>query len=543
MQIREHDFFEAKAKRQYTSYQSKESISTRGSIYFKESSGNLLWAATIKDGFQAALNPMLINDDSIVCDMVSNIIELDKSLCLVRAGKKDDPFEVIAHRLDVEDAEKVNALNLRGLGAYPEQWRLYPGESLASQVLGFVGYKGDELEGRYGVERYYEDILRGKKENLTGGSSFAALFVELGKDFLSSGVYNGHDVVLTIEPRVQSFLENILGTLLEKWKAESAGAVILDPQTGAIVAMAGKPDFNPNKYGTTEDISYFKNPIVSSIFEMGSVFKPLTMAAAIDVGSVSPSTTYFDSGFVALNNRTIENYDGKGRGFVDMQEVLNQSLNTGAVFVMQKLGKEKFYDYLKSFGLDKKTGIDLPDEVEGRLSNLLSGRDIEYATASFGQGVAISPLEFTMAISSLANEGKIMRPYIVEKIIIEGGVNNITSPKTEREVLKPETAKEVTRMLVRVVDEALLGGTVKSDHYSIAAKTGTAQMVKEGGGYYEDQYLHTFFGYAPAFDARFLIFFFLEKPQGVRYASHTLTESFMKTMNFLLNYYEVPPDR
>lgn len=542
IQVREHDYYQSRADAIYTSYKSKGSISIRGDIYFKEANGNHLWAATTKEGFLAAVNPKIVDGDSTVCDKASDIIDLDKSFCLERISKKND-YQVIARRISPEEAKKINGLKIKGLDAYPEQWRFYPGETLASQVLGFVGYEGDELTGRCGVEQYYEDILRGEKENFAESNSFATLFVELGKDFLGSGVYNGHDVVLTIEPRVQSFLENMLSGLVEQHKAESAGVVVVDPQTGAVIAMAGKPDFDPNTYGDTENSSYFKNPIVSSIFEMGSVFKPLTMAAAIDAGVVSPSTTYFDHGFLVLNNRRIANYDGKSRGLVDMQEVLSQSLNTGAVFVMQELGKEKFHDYLKNFGLDKKTGIDLPGEVEGHLSNLSSGRDIEYATASYGQGVAVSPLEFTMAISSLANEGDIMRPYVVEKIIVEGGTDSETIPQKERSVLKPETAKEVTRMLVKVVDEALLGGTVKSDHYSIAAKTGTAMLVKKEGGYYEDQYLHSFFGYAPAFDARFLVFMYLEKPQGVRYASHTLAEPFMKTMNFLLNYYEVSPDR
>lgn len=543
IQVKEHDFYEAKADRQYNSYKSKETISIRGDVYFKEANGTLISAATIKEGFLAALNPKLISDGEFACNKASEIIELDKDFCLERADKKDDPFEIIAHRLGLDEAQKINNLGIDGLNAFPEQWRFYPGDSLASQVLGFVGYKGDELVGRYGVEQYYEDILCGKKEDIKEGTSFAMLFVDLGKDFLSSNTYEGHDVVLTIEPRVQSFLENILETLIEEWDAENAGGIIVDPQTGAVIAMAGKPDFDPNNYGGTEDISYFKNPVVSSIFEMGSVFKPLTMAAAIDSGVITSKTTYVDNGYVILSGRRIENYDGKGRGLVDMQEVLNQSLNTGAVFLMQELGKNNFYEYLKNYGLDKATGIDLPDEVEGHLSNLVSGRDIEYATASFGQGVAVSPIEFTMAISSLANKGEIMRPYVVDKIVIDGGVDRVTLPKTERKVLETETAKEVTRMLVNVVDEALLGGTVKSTHYSIAAKTGTAQLIKEGGGYYEDQYLHSFFGYAPAFDAKFLIFLYLKKPQGVRYASHTLTEPFMKLMNFLLNYYEVPPDR
>jgi cell division protein FtsI/penicillin-binding protein 2 len=361
---------------------------------------------------------------------------------------------------------------------------------------------------------------------------------------LSTNIEGGFDVVLTIEPRVQATLEEALREALEKWGADSAGGLVLDPQTGAVIAMASLPSFDPNKYAEVENISYFRNPLISDIFELGSVVKPLTLAAAMDAGKINPTTTYFDKGYEILNGQRIENYDGKGRGWVDMQAVLNKSLNTGAIFAMQQLGKEQFRHYLQKYGLGQKTGIDLPQEVAGQLSNLSSSRDIEYATASFGHGIAISPLEFATAASSIANGGLIMRPYVVAKLAIDGGKDKITEALVERRALKQETSEEITRMLVEVVDDALLGGTVKMQHYSIAAKTGTAQLPKEGQlGYYEDKYLHSFFGYAPAFDPQFLIFLYLKNPHGMRYASRTLTDPFMDLTKFLINYYEIPPDR
>jgi cell division protein FtsI/penicillin-binding protein 2 len=546
IQIVEHDAYSAKAKRQYTFYKSKPAISIRGDIYFKEKNNNLISAATIKEGFLAAVNPNIVEDPKDVCSAAQKSIsgEFDEEDCFERASKRGDPFEIIAHRLDLKEAEKIQSLNIGGLDAFPEQWRFYPGGSLASQILGFVGYKGDELVGRYGLERYYEDVLKGEKESLKKGNSFAMLFFELGKEILSTDVSGGHDIVLTIEPRVQSLLEDKLTELIKKWGAKSAGGIVINPQTGAITAMASKPDFNPNFYNKVDNLSYFRNPIVASIFEFGSVIKPLTLAGAIDAGKINSKTTYVDKGYVVLNNSRIENYDGKARGKVDMQAVLNKSLNTGAIFVMQQLGKADFLKYMKNYGLDEKTGVDLPDEINGRLTNLLSGRDIEYATASFGQGIAMTPIEFSVAMSSLANGGVIVKPYVVEKILIAGGKDNTAETVINRSVLKEETSRQITRMLVNVVDKALLNGSVKLNHYSVAAKTGTAQIPKEDeAGYYEDQYLHSFFGYAPAFDAEFLIFLYLEKPQGVRYASHTLTYPFMELIKFLLNYYEVPPDR
>jgi len=546
IQVAGHDFYAARAERQFVSFKSKPSISIRGDIYFKEKSDNLISAATIKDGFLVAVMPNIVKNAEALCQEASEILDLPVDSCFDKTSKKNDPFEILGHRLSDLEVEKIKNIEEQGIGIFPEQWRFYPGNSLASQVLGFVGYKGDELVGRYGVEQYYEDVLKGRKESLEKGDSFAALFWELGRDFLGTEVASGHDIILTIEPRVQLFLEDILGELMKDWGSLSAGGVVMDPRSGAVLAMASRPAFNPNNYNEVEDIFYFRNPLVSSIFELGSVFKPLTLAAAIDQGEISPQTTYVDRGFVAIDGRRIENYDGKARGKVDMQTVLSESLNTGAVFAMQQLGKTEFLKYIRAYGFDKKTGVDLPDEIEGQLSNLLTLRDIEYATASFGHGIAVSPIEFCVAMSSIANGGLIVEPYIVDKIIVKGGKDYTAELTTEGEnrVLKETTAKTMTKMLVEVVDEALLGGTVKVDHYSIAAKTGTALLPKKGElGYYEDQYLHSFFGYAPAFDARFLVFLYLEKPQGVKYASHTLTQPFMKLMKFLLNYYEVPPDR
>ncbi len=523
---------------------SKASVSLRGDIYFKEKNGNLISAAATKDGFLVAFDPRLISDPQKTCETIGVVVSVKQSDCVIKAGKKDDPFEEIVHRVDYAAAEKVKNFKLAGVDVFSEQWRFAPGNSLASHILGFVGYEGNALVGRYGLEEHYEDILKGVKESFEESKSFAAVFFELGKNILASDVSHGNDLVLTIEPRVQGVLEKSLEEILLKWKAKSAGGIVMNPKTGAIIAMAAKPDFNPNKYSTVEDLNLFRNPLISDLFELGSVVKPLTLSAAMDLGKITADTTYVDNGYLIIDNARIENYDGKGRGKVNMQEVLNHSLNTGAVFVMRQLGKENFRNYFLNYGLKEKTGIDLAGETGGNLKNLDSPREIEYASASFGQGIAVTPIEFVSAMAALANQGVIMRPYIVEKIISEGGKDFVTNPTVRRQVLKKETAEEITRMLVNVVDKALLGGTVKMEHYSIAAKTGTAQIHKEeGSGYYEDQYLHSFFGYAPAFNAKFLVFLYLEKPQDVQYASHSLTPPFMGLIKFLFNYYEVPPDR
>ena len=263
--------------------------------------------------------------------------------------------------------------------------------------------------------------------------------------------------------------------------------------------------------------------------------KPITMASALDAGSIAPSTEYFDKGFVEVSGKRLNNFDGKGRGLRNMTQVLEESLNTGAVFAMQKMGKETFKDYLLKFGFGKKTGMDLPGEVKSNLRNLDSGRDVEFATASFGQGIAVTPISMISALSALANGGNVVAPHL--KKLDEGETPAHTSAISEK------SSQTISRMLVDVVDNTLAGGTAKMEGDSIAAKTGTAQIADYESGGYSDEFLHSFFGYFPAYDAKFLVFLFLEKPAGVRYASQTLTEPFINITKFLINYYTIPPDR
>lgn len=540
LQIVQHSYYENEANKQYFAVSS--GYFSRGSIFFKDKNSTLASAATLKTGFLLALNPKLMENPEEVFEKISKIAEIDKDLFFKSASKKEDIYEEIGRQLTKEQSEQIKGLGLKAVDVYPELWRYYPAANFASRVLGFVGYNEDKLEGRYGLEKYYENILsRGEEE--FSSNPFAEIITGIKK--IVKGDYKKGDIVLTIDPEAQNILETELKKAQEKYSAEMAGGVIIEPKTGKILAMSAKPDFNPNAYNEEKDFSVFLNPLVQNVFEMGSIMKPLTLAAALDQNKITPETTYENKGYVIINNKKIENYDiSKSLGVVPMQEVLNQSLNTGAVFVMQKLGEEKFKEYVLNYGLGEKTGIDLPDEISGLISNLDSGRDIEYATASFGQGIAVTPIEMACALSSLANGGILMKPYVVEKIDAEEGVDEEITPQEKRRVLKKETSEEINRMLAKVVDEALMGGIYKNEHYTIAAKTGTAQYKQEGSfGYTEDQYIHTFFGYAPAFDAKFLTFLFLVKPQEVKYASHSLSEPFMNITKFLLNYYEIPPDR
>jgi cell division protein FtsI/penicillin-binding protein 2 len=250
-----------------------------------------------------------------------------------------------------------------------------------------------------------------------------------------------------------------------------------------------------------------------------------------------------DNGYVYVSKKKISNFDGKGRGKVDMQKVIDDSLNTGAVFIEQSLGREMFSSYFKAFGLGEKTEIDLPNEVSGLIDNLDSKYDVDQATAAFGQGIALSPMEIIRALGAIANGGYLIRPSVTDSIRYDSGVVKTIEPLVQGRAIKKETAQEVSRMLVRAYDEALLGGTLKLDGYSIAAKTGTAQIPKPGGGYYDDRTLHSFFGYFPAYNPRFLVFLYINNPKGIKYANQTLAVPFSEIAKFLIGYYDIPPDR
>lgn len=541
VQIVKGSSFSERAEGQYVSPVSN--LFERGSIFFQTKNGIRIGAATLKTGFTVALHPSLIEDSEKVFEKLSLFIpDLDVQSFFLKASKKDDPYEEIAWKIGNESADAIQALKIPGVSIHSEKWRFYPGGSLASHALGFVGFKGEDFGGRYGVERYYDDILQRDSEELYV-NFFAEVFANIEHSLFYRSAREG-DIVLAIEPEVERTLEKALRTVALERKIDGGGAIVMNPKTGSIYAIAAEPSFDPNHFGDEKNYEVFSNPTIERVFEMGSIIKPLTIATGIDSGVITRESTYYDAGSVMLNGKEIHNYDKKARGTVSMQEVLNQSLNTGAVHVMQKVGKEKFAQYFLSFGLGEETGIDLPGEIPGLVKNLESTRDIEYATASFGQGIAVTPIAMVRALGALANGGIMVNPHVVDRVEYPLGSRTVKSSGFTKQVFKKETAEEVTRMLVTLVDNALLGGTVKLEHFNIAAKTGTAQMaLPEGRGYYEDRFLHSFFGYFPAYDPQFLVFLYIVNPKGVRYASETLTLPFMDMAKFLLNYYEIPPDR
>lgn len=544
LQVMQADAYAEKAERQYV--HTTSDLYSRGSILFTGKDGEKLSAASVQAGYILAANPTHINNPTEFCERLRDHLTIERDLCIERASLRNRTYVELEDKLSNEAAAAIEAMEIDGALLYRNQWRYYPGGSMAARTIGFVGYTdkdGSELRGKFGLERQYDEVLFKKREVLSV-NFFAELFSNVGEMVYEKDESSKTgDIVTTLDPNVSRLLDKVLLETNDHYQSKQTGAIIMDPKTGAIYAMNVVPSFDLNKRENAS-IEEFRNPLVENVYEMGSIIKPLTVAAGLDSGVITAGTSYYDPGCIDLSDYTICNFDLKGRGNVLMQEVLNQSLNTGVAFIANKMGKESFRKYFLSYKLGSETGIDLPNETYGLVDNLNSPRELEYATASFGQGIALTPIETIRALATLGNGGTLVTPHIVDRIEYhDGTIKEIRYPEGDR-VLKEETSEEISRMLSIVVDDALRGGAVALPNHTIGAKTGTAQIADpENGGYYEDKYLHSFFGYFPAYEPRFIVFMYTVEPKGVRYASETLTDPFMEITRFLINYYSIPPDR
>ncbi len=541
VQVLDHNNYVALAEDQYGFYD--KVIPERGKIFFKDEHSSELYPAAINRRMNLIYAvPREIEDFKKAAETLAPILEIDEEKLFSVLNKPDDSYEVIKRKTNNELAEKVKELNIKGIKTAPEDWRYYPGDSLAANVLGFVGYKDKDKVGRYGVEGYYQNELAGQT-GIIGAKSGGILskIAKLQSDFKTPR--DGDNLVLTIDQTVQFTVEKKLKETIERFGAEAGSAIVMDPLTGAIIAMAQQPFYNPNEYSKTEDLNCFININARGSYEPGSVMKPVTMAMAIDLNKVAPGTTYLDEGVVRIKGWPIYNSDGKAYGRQTMTEVLEKSLNTGIVFVQEQIDKEKFCNYLKDFGFDMPTGVGIEEETAGNLSNLSNFKiDVNFANAAFGQGIMVTPMEMLTAISVIANDGKLMRPYLVEKFIHPDGSETEVSSQVVRQVISPQAANLVSAMMVSVIENGhSCGARVKG--YRFAGKTGTAQVAKKDErGYDSDRTIHTFVGFGPLPDSRFAMLIRLDNPTEVPFAADSTAKFFREMMKFLVDYYDIPPE-
>lgn len=535
-QIIRHSYFTALAKGQHEVL--KKLIPQRGEIFIQEK-GDVWHPLAVSRSFKTVfLVPKNVKDKDEVAQKIAPLVGMTTDKILAKLQDPDDPYEPLKSKLDDETAEKIKELALPGVQMIGEDWRWYPQGRLASNILGFMGLKDGERAGQYGLEQYYQELLAGQSGLLDSEKDAVGNWLLMG-DYNLEPAEDGSSLYLTLDQNIQYVVEQRMKALIEKWDAAAGCAIVMDPKTGAIRAMASLPDFDPNEYQKTKSSDYFMNSCIQKLYEPGSVFKPIVMAAGLDTGKISPETTFTDTGAVQIGSYTIQNAQYKTYGLSTMTNVLERSINTGVVFVQRLIGGEIFKKYIEAFGFDEATGVDLAGESTGNLKNVRENREINFATAAFGQGISVTPLAMANAIATIANDGKLMRPFVVEKTVAPDGQEKITQPEVVRQVITPQSAGKLTAMLVSTVRNGY--DKVKLPGYFVAGKTGTAQIAS-AGGYLAEETNHSFIGYAPAYNPKFLIFLKMEKPHGIQFASESLAPVFTDLARYLFNYYEIPPE-
>ncbi len=542
LQIVQGDHYAEKADRQFAAGGS--GLYDRGTIYFTRKDGTLISAATLVTGFRVAINPQTLEDPDVAYAAIAQVASstlISREAFYAAAKKKNLVYVEVARRLPDEAGRTLAARALPGVQVLKERWRYYPGGSLASQSIGIVSYgSGETLTGSHGLEKKYEGVLARSGDALYK-NFFAQLFSNVGNLLVDARNAEEGDIITTIEPEVQTRLAEDLEKVNRQYASKASGGIIMDPRTGEIIAMAQYPTYDANDLREV-DPRLLGNPLVESVYEFGSIVKPLTMAAALDAGVVSPETTYRDTGCMTLNTREICNWDLKARGVIPMEQIIVQSLNVGAAWLANQLGQEKFRSYFTTL-LSEKTEIDLPSEGRSLTGNLKSREQVNYATISYGQGIAVTPIQMLRAEAAIANSGTMVQPHLVRAIRLDTGIERKLAWASSTPVFSPAAARQTADMMVAVVDTKLLEGKAKIPTMSVAAKTGTAQLTNGQGGYHTDRFFHSFIGFFPASAPRFVILLYTNDPQGVKYASETLTTTFLDLTHFLIDYYAIPPDR
>lgn len=543
LQITKHGYYKAQADIQHQYFQ--PIYPERGEIFMRdkntEDSDSFLFPVAInKDFWNISIVPKEITEKEETVQQLAPLLEINEESLRERINKENDPYEPLESKVEQSLFDKVRALNLEGVIFKEESQRYYPNNNLICHLTGFLGMDGNKKVGRYGIEGYYEKELAGKAGLVEAKKDSSGEIISVGGSVIEEPE-NGADLILTIDPNVSSFVEKKLAATIDKLDAVKGTIIVMEVKTGAIRAMSSLPGFDPNKYNEVKNSKLFLNPAISEIFEPGSIFKPITMSAALDAEVITPNTTYEDKGYTEVSGVIINNALDRAEGVQTMTQVIEKSLNSGVIFVQQKLGKDDFKKYVEKFGFGEKTGIDLGGEEKGNISNLKKKNDVDYATMSFGQGIAVTPIQLVAAIGAIANDGVLLRPYILERIRYENGEEKITQPKEIRRVVSSDAASRMTAMMVSAVKN---GYSKKAgiEGYSIAGKTGTAQIPDPTTGKYSDETIHTFVEFFPAFSPRFVILIKVDKPKGIRFSSDSITPLAKELAEYILNYYEIPPN-
>lgn len=540
LQVLQYGFYKALAEGQHSLYE--QLFPSRGKIYMTEYGSDAIYPLATNEPLTLVYaNPSRIEGDpSEIARELAPILAIDPSVIVERITKQNDLYEPLRHAVRQPTVDAVKALAISGIEFSDEQVRMYPEGRYGSHLAGFLGFDGDVRKGQYGIEGAYDDELRGRQGSIAAEKDAAGGWIAVGGLSLSPAV-NGDDIVLTIDRAIEHEACAKLDEAVQKHGADGGSVIVMQPKTGAILAMCGTPDFDPNDYGKVDDPKAYSNPAIYNQYEPGSVMKGVTMAAAIDQGKVTPATTYTDEGEVQIGKYTIKNSDGKAHGVQTMTRVLEESLNTGAIFAMRQIGPKAFESYLEKFGFGSKTGVGLPGEAAGDTSTLRAGKEIYAATASYGQGITVTPLQLAAAFGAIANRGVLMKPYVVKEIRHADGTVTTATPTEVRQVVSSDTATTVGAMLVNVVRNGH-GTRAGVPGYYIAGKTGTAQVPREDGpGYQDGVTIGSFAGFGPVEDPAFVMVVRIDRPRDVQFAESSAAPLFGDLAAFILRYLDVPP--
>jgi cell division protein FtsI/penicillin-binding protein 2 len=506
--------------------------------YILDASGHLLALDVIE--WDISVSPSLVYDREGLAKDLSDLLGLPKTEVSATLTSKE-PWIQLAKGVDYEVGEQIASLKSGGVISVPRPRRFYPEGYLTAHLLGLVNSTGD---GFYGIEGYYNLRLKGRsglrraQRNPVGGELPMGALDEIPPQA-------GTSLVLTLDRNIQYIADQELQRALDEFGARSGTVVIMDPQTGDVLASISHPTYDPNDF-MNADQDLLGDPAVSKMWEPGSIFKIITWAAGLDSGTISPGMTFYDEGALEVGGRVIRNWDRGANGLVTMTDALVKSLNTAAAFTSTSTGKDRFYTYLRRFGFGTLTDVDLASEGPGmmKLPGDSNWFPSELGTNSFGQGIAVTPMQMIAAASAVANHGTLMRPHVVEAFISidpETGEKEVlpVEPQIVRRAISQQTAEILTGMLVQVIEQGATKAQVPG--YRIAGKTGTAQ-VPTPYGYHATDTIASFIGFAPADDPRFIVLVKLDKPTASPWGTQTAAPAFRAIAERLFAYMQIPPD-
>jgi len=447
---------------------------------------------------------------------------------------------VVARGLDYRASVAVEEKNLDGVRLMRSSRRVYPEGNMAPALLGFLGRDNFGLTG---LEADYDRELGGAAGTLVYERDGQGNLIPVGQQ-KRVAAEPGADIILTIDRYMQHLVERELGATIKKHKGSGGTIIIMDTRTGAILAMASRPSFDVTNLDLSDEgkVDLYRNRAVTDLYEPGSVFKTITMSAALNEGVVSPQSTYVDEGVARASGWAITNWDLGAHGVQTATQILTKSLNTGAVWLSGLLGPDRFYDYVQRFGFGQLTGVGLSGEAPGQVRTPADEgwAEVDLATNSFGQGINVTPLQLISAIATIANDGRLMRPYVVQEIR-SGDESEVTQPVMVRQVITPETANTITEMMEAVVDGITAIYAIDVPGYRVAGKTGTAS-ISVPGGYKPDSYVASFAGFVPSDDPVLAMLVKIDEPKDVPWGSAVSAPVFARLASAILPYLKVPPD-